>query len=286
MPRCNGITARGERCRHNAIPGETSCRVRHATYMQGERCIGTMGHPCDRNAEDGELRCRQCINARQDWMQEAIQHHIVLPQGDLEQIAHDKQNVHTQVVVKNTIKAIEILLKLNPLVIVNPSKKACAELIVECPLTVRAICDFTIRYWSTDVTIYDMGPGIYFQIVNAVWDFTKKSPHREDICKIIATELDDSVGMCAQGALSRLCNILAGYVEGIGEQRSAAEILGDALASIAKDSTLNLYKKLNRARAILEEHKIPREEWDAWLDPIAEEGEEDYLMAWKMAHEL
>lgn len=287
MPQCNGITGRGERCGYNALPGETRCRIRHRRYMDGERCIGyPFGIQCERNALPGQIRCMECANevAPGNFFAHPIVPNLEV-RGELLALAHDPQNVHTKVVVDNTQHAVGIILALTP-ESHHANKKTYTELILECPLTIRAMLDFGHRYWSTEVEIYGHGPGIYFKLVNSIWSYTKKSPHKEDICKIIASELDDTVGMCAQGALSRLCNILAGYVPGIGEQRSKTEIVGDALSAIARNSDLNIYQKFNRAREILEEHEVPQKEWTTWMEPMVGEGEDDCLIAWRMAHEL
>jgi hypothetical protein len=79
--------------------------------------------------------------------------------------------------------------------------------------------------------IYDMGPGIYAKVLNSVWQFIKNSEHSDDLKKILASELVDSVGMCAQGNLSRICNVLTGYMDGL-DVRSDREVLGDKMAQL------------------------------------------------------
>lgn len=285
MQTCNGIKSNGTRCTNATREGQTRCGVRHARYLDSPQCIGIL--PQDRGrcldqAQDDRTMCRRCRNRNQIILEPPPP---VQEEGELVNFVKDPQNVHTQLAVKNTLNAVDKILSLGS-PYKHATKAVCMNLILECPLTVRALCDFTVRYWNFEADIYDIGPGIYFKLVNAIWHYTTQSPHKEDICKIIANELDDSVGMCAQGALSRLCNILAGYVEGIGEQRSNSEILGDVMPSIANNSNLSLYQKLNQARAILEELKIPQEYWDIWFGPLVNEGEDDYFVAWKLAHEL
>jgi hypothetical protein len=43
--------------------------------------------------------------------------------------------------------------------------------------------------------------------------YSKHSPNNEDLKKILASELEDNIGMCQQGNLTRLCNILSGYLD-------------------------------------------------------------------------
>jgi hypothetical protein len=70
-------------------------------------------------------------------------------------------------------------------------------------------------------------------VLDGLWQYIKHSEHKKDLCKILAAELKENVGQCLQGNLSRLCNVLAGYMEGVGSQESVAEILGRRFALIS-----------------------------------------------------
>jgi hypothetical protein len=72
--------------------------------------------------------------------------------------------------------------------------------------------------------------------------------------------------MCAQGNLSRLCNILSGYIDGVAPI-SKSEILQQKISVIAADAEGN---KVDRARTLLRELGFPEAEWGVWLDALAE----------------
>jgi hypothetical protein len=59
-----------------------------------------------------------------------------------------------------------------------------------------------------------------------VWQYIKNSEDRKTLRTILKSELEDNVGMCQQGNLSRLANVLAGYLEGVGSFESISEVLG------------------------------------------------------------
>jgi len=69
--------------------------------------------------------------------------------------------------------------------------------------------------------------------------------------------------MCLQGNLSRICNVLAGYMDGVGPQESIAEILGREFAIISKLENEN--EKIIKANKILDDNKVTdpeiRQEW-------------------------
>lgn len=186
-------------------------------------------------------------------------------QRELEAFALDRQNVHTEMVVtavKTTIsKVLEIPV---PIEYRTETMKTLTEVIDQCQPSLKAVWQMTAKYCNNE-DIYDMGPGIYAQVLNSVWQFIKSSEHGEDLKKILASELADCVGMCAQGNLSRICNVLSGYMEGL-DVRSNREILGDKLAELEQMGDVN--QRIQLARAILHNMHIPETEWAPWLEAL------------------
>lgn len=148
---------------------------------------------------------------------------------ELQNFATDRQNVHRTETVKRTLDIIERVLKIPVPDEYRWNMKTCSktpgEIIAECGLTIDASRTMMNKY-TNDNTIYELGKGIYGRVLDCVWQFIKTSPEKKDLCKIMKTEMEDNVGMCEQGNLSRLANVLAGYMEGIGSAESHAEILG------------------------------------------------------------
>jgi hypothetical protein len=187
-----------------------------------------------------------------------------VPERNLAAIAQDRQNVHTEQVVAKIKKMVEIILKI-PVPAEYVGLKTSGEIILECNLSKRSAWQMMAKYCQ-DEDIYDLGQGIYGKVLNSVWQYIKASPDAADLKKILASEMEDNVGMCAQGNLSRLCNILSGYIDGINpDTKSRSEILGELLAPLMD---LDLETRLSRARAILDQHNVDAEERLAWLEPL------------------
>jgi hypothetical protein len=211
---------------------------------------------------------------------------VILPivQNRLNQFANDAQNVHTTEAVDmttNTIKHVLNITRPANYMLDYPTKDIFAEIVVTCPFTTNALIQFTHKYWERE-TIHGFPRGIYNQVADAVWYYIKTSPHKTDLCAIFANELRDSVGMCAQGNLTRLCNVLSGYLDGIGDMRSKVEILGDAFISISKLPSLE--ERIQAGVNLLSKENIPQDDWREWLDPLAHDGEDDSLDAWLIAN--
>lgn len=188
-----------------------------------------------------------------------------VPVGRLERIANDNQNVHTTEAVNQTKEIVKKVLKIP----VPPEyqwntfwvSKTPGEIITDCTLQINPARIMMDKYTLSD-NIYEMGEGIYGRVLDGVWQYIKKSKDKKDLCKILAQELKDNVGMCLQGNLSRLCNVLAGYVDGMS-QESVAEILGREFAIISQIADYD--EQFAKANKILDENNIMdmsiREAW-------------------------
>jgi hypothetical protein len=223
-----------------------------------------------------QLRIMQRIQAQREWHQRADannpnNHPAILaaaargwPVRDLAAIAQDRQNVHTEQVVAKIKKMVEIILKI-PVPAEYVGLKTSGEIILECNLSKRSAWQMMAKYCQ-DEDIYNLGEGIYAKVLNSVWQYIKASPDAADLKKILASEMEDNVGMCAQGNLSRLCNILSGYIDGMNpDTKSRNEILGELLGPLMD---LDLETRLARARAILDQHNVDADERLVWLEPL------------------
>ena len=191
------------------------------------------------------------------------------PRGELEAFARDRQNVHTTQSVQMTKDIVARVLNIavpedyrwNPRTV----SKTPGEIIVECRLRPNSVAQFISRYIASE-NIYEMGVGIFGKVLDSVWQYVRNSEHKEDLCKILAQELRDNEGMCLQGNLTRLCNVLAGYLEGVGPQESAAERLGRELPKLMEIEDSGV--RMDTARGVLRDVGMPEAEWAPWLEAL------------------
>lgn len=187
----------------------------------------------------------------------------------LARIANDNQNVHTQLVVEQTKKNVAEILKI-PVPEIYKWQAAKLSLtyksiIMFCHLSPKSAWQFSSMYCS-DATIYDLEPGIFGKVVDGVWQYISNSPDKKDLKKILQSELRDNIGMCAQGNLSRICNVLQGYLEGIGQKESVNVILGREFGKLMEiESEADRFREADR---ILRENNVPESEWETWLEPL------------------
>jgi hypothetical protein len=193
---------------------------------------------------------------------------VAVRQNDLNDIARDNQNVHRIVVVDEVKKTIQRLIDNIhvPPEYKTDTQKVIGEIILECKLSPFGTWQMVSKYCSNE-DIYEYPKGIYAEILNRVWVFIKGSEHKEDLKKILKTEMEDNVGMCAQGNLSRLCNILSGYMDGIDVQ-SQGDKLQTLMAELYSKS-MNIDEKINEAKKILTSLHVESSQWSAWIDAMS-----------------
>jgi hypothetical protein len=225
-----------------------------------------------RALQQNQERLQLDLDNRRREMAQRVQHPPVI--RDLAAFATDAQNVHTTQAVKQTKEIVERVRKIpvpegyrwNKVFV----SKTIGEIISDCQLSSHAAAHMFNHYVSA-VAVYDIEEGIYGKVLDSVWQYVKNSPNKEDLCKILKQEMTDNVGMCAQGNLSRICNILAGYMEGIGSQESVAERLGRLLPPLMEIEDVEA--RLRSAFNILKDNGVPMSDWDTWVDPLVDEDD-------------
>lgn len=197
---------------------------------------------------------------------------IAPPVNELGAFAHDNQNVHTTHAVKQTTDIIKKILEIKVPVRYQWNKHECSKtpghIIMQCKLSPTAAWQMTAKYCQAE-TIYEMGEGIYGRVLDCVWQFILASPDREDLMKIVKVEMQDNIGMCAQGNLSRLCNILSGYLDDVVIRESPAEIMGRMISSILE--TADITERARKMTEALIESRMPVEKWHEWAEPAFDE---------------
>ena len=187
----------------------------------------------------------------------------------LARIANDNQNVHTELVVNQTKKNVAEILKIPVPEIFkwqrNKLSMTYKTIIMFCHLSPKSTWQFSSMYCS-DATIYDLEPGIFGKVVDGVWQFIRSSPDKADLKKILAAELRDNIGMCAQGNLSRMCNVLQGYLDGIGQKESVSVILGREFSKLMEIA--DEVERILTGTAILRNNAVPDDQWETWLEPL------------------
>lgn len=188
---------------------------------------------------------------------------------NLGDIARDNQSIHTTEVVRHTK---EIVAKVREIPVPEGYRwdreicsKTPGEIIAECRLTQKAAHQMMSQY-AQDTSIYDIEEGIYGKVLDSVWQFVKGHAEKDSLVSIIREEMQGNIGMCAQGNLTRICNVLSGYLDGVGVRESLSEKLGRLLPPLREIEDLD--ERRAAMERILEDNRVPMEGREVWEDAV------------------
>uniref|UniRef100_A0A6C0DSU2 Uncharacterized protein n=1 Tax=viral metagenome TaxID=1070528 RepID=A0A6C0DSU2_9ZZZZ len=189
------------------------------------------------------------------------------PKSELQTLVTDSQNVHTRVVIKQTHKSMGLLVGQ-----VVPAGQRTTDEILTAWMTTRtwAACkplyeDMVI--WGGTATIYVDDDYLYRKTLRSLWALIK-SYHGEvydELVNRLWEECNESIGVCAQGHITRLANVMVGFHEEFLSPQCSKEQFQDKMSAIAA-STRPLPEKIAEARLIMDEHAVPEGERAAWFE--------------------
>jgi hypothetical protein len=106
-----------------------------------------------------------------------------------------------------------------------------AHCFTKCKLSDRARQQMAFMYYS-ELSIYNLKAPTYRLVMDGVWVFidSQKEDIQKEITGRLSQELEDNIGMCPQGNLSRLVNVLSGYIDGVGFKLEKS--LGDLMLEL------------------------------------------------------
>jgi predicted house-cleaning noncanonical NTP pyrophosphatase (MazG superfamily) len=108
------------------------------------------------------------------------------------------------------------------------------------------------------------GPVIYSDVFDHLWAYIRGHEHKEELVKRLSEEIRDGVGMCANGKLARLLNVVEGYMEGVSTT-SQKELFQNRMAVVAK---MEKSAQLEAATKAFQEFGIPEGERGPWLEAL------------------
>ena len=178
---------------------------------------------------------------------------------ELQRLAEDTQNVHRKVVTDNTNTQTDKLLE-----VTVPTEQDTLNEIRKLFGKSRKVME-DVEHWYALTMCRKEADCLYKRTLDGLWAMIKTSAHKDELCKRLKEELTESVGMCCEGHLSRLCNVLVGFDDAFTTMVSKGEMLQKKMAEIAGLEVTVRTKKM-RARAVLKELAIPVSQHADWLD--------------------
>ena len=196
--------------------------------------------------------------------------HIPPVVPDLARIANDAQSVHTAPVSQQTNAGTEKLLNA---AVPNDqqTEKAMMRAWLAVPMQVgwsemlRVSTD--VNKWFNTASCRAQNDNLYRRLLRGLVATIKRTDDemRPELYKRLWEECREATGMCCEGHISRLCNVLVGFDEAFQPQVSLGELMQQKMAAIA-NLDVSEEEKRRQATMWFDEVGVPAAERAAWLD--------------------
>ncbi len=279
---CDGVTQGRTLCTRNGdnpIDGFNFCATHLRIYNRvrdehgprpAHKChfIVSTNRYCRFNREEGMLVCHH--HRPRDLFDVAPPVPLPPPPPPVElPFAADSQNVHRKEVSVQTNKATKFLMKIKlPKQRQNELWKVLAAGFLRFgtgDMGFYAGVIFDVSVWLKKTTCRELNDKLYRELLYRLIVYIQNSEHRDELFKRLWEECCDSLGMCCEGHISRLCNVLVGYVEGLDPPIGLGELTQHKMAAIAA-SDLTEEAKRQQANEFFDTHAVPAAERVAWLE--------------------
>ena len=186
-------------------------------------------------------------------------------------IAQDSQNVHRAVVSQQTNTNVDLLLATPDVPPDCRAHELLAAVWLEHGIAgwarVRRTVD-DMADWRNRDTCKVAGDWLYRRLLHALFTRISRMPDtpvRTELWKRFYEECSESVSLCCEGHISRLCNVMVGFDDAFKPPLSIGEVLQSEMSAIAK-LDIPLESKVAKANALFDELGFPEEERGAWLE--------------------
>jgi hypothetical protein len=133
--------------------------------------------------------------------------------------------------------------------------------------TVRRVVD-DMYIWYTRESCRSQNDWLYRKALDGLYELIRTIPNeetRQELVKRAFEECSESVSMCCEGHLSRLCNVMVGFDDAFMPPVSTAEILQNKMGAISL-MDISTAEKIAQAKKVLEELGVPAIEHEVWLE--------------------
>ena len=197
--------------------------------------------------------------------------------GSLAAFVADGQNVHTGVVSNQTHDGMKKLLAI-------PVKKGESEhstkfatrvldLSVQLKWTTaqgagRILADF--KHWYGARTCRAPDDWLYKRVFDGLAITICQNPKKDvrfELYKRLFEEMKDSAGMCCDGHITRLINVLAGFDDAFAPELTTAEKVQNLFAALSAKEC-SLLEKVAEGVQNLRKWGVPEDEWEPWIDAL------------------
>jgi hypothetical protein len=200
------------------------------------------------------------------------------PAPDLRRLARDNQNVHTGLVNRVTEEGIARLCAV-PVPASQDTRRIVLHAFTGMAVPYEALMvvwNDLEHWWRTDrcrVPAHAPPDNLYRNTLRGLVAYigrVESEETRSELYRRLYQEAYESVGMCCDGHMARLVNVLVGFDDAFRPPVSQGELIQNRIAAIAGLEGVSVEERLRQANAFFDEIAYPAAERTAWLDVLAE----------------
>ena len=124
-----------------------------------------------------------------------------------------------------------------------------------------------VNRWYTTKTCRNPDDRLYCHLLRGLVARLEKTSGelRAELYKRLYEECSEARGMCCEGHITRLCNVLVGFDDAFAPPVPFGEILQNKMSAIAS-MDIETEEKIQQATAFFNEYAVPDADRAAWLE--------------------
>jgi len=221
-----------------------------------------LGHLVEHDTSIPEVRL-QLQDLIETWRIDAASRPPLPP---LAKLAMDKESIHTSAAMNQQVRTRDILFAIP----VPSTQRTMNEIINAWTVSlgyskkIERVKNDMLN-WARKSLIVVEGDYLYRRFLRHLWTkIVADKENYEILLMRLWEECSEAVGTCAMGHINRLCNVMAGIVDGIMSPLDPKESFQDEMSRISR-LELSVEEKQRQAVAIMDQYAIMAEERDSWL---------------------
>lgn len=187
----------------------------------------------------------------------------------LQALARDPQNVHTQAVSNQTNAAMDKLMEC-PIPKDQQTEKAMVRVWTSAVAVgwtemLRTLND--VNKWFNTKTCRNQDDHLYRVLLRGLVATINQTDDemKIELYKRLWEECRESVGMCCEGHITRLCNVMVGFDDAFKPQVSLGELIQQKMAAIS-GLEVEEEEKRRQANQWFDENNVAADDRTAWLE--------------------
>ena len=183
----------------------------------------------------------------------------------LRQLSNDSENVHTGFVNQQTNTNMKILLE-TPVPNGQNTIKEITTAIMKKRKPYQYVAD--IENWYERSEVCEKNDYLIKRLLDGLWARIKASEHKTELIKRLREELREMYEKCAQGHISRICNVMVGFDEEMKPVVSIGEQIQNRMSLISQKEIPNEEKVMEALQFFAELGNVTVEEQNVWIDAL------------------